>query len=544
MNTDATLAKLLEGWLDGGLSETEQSDLLRQLDEDANLRHRFAEQVAVIGATRAAADANPRWLALFDLLESDHANDGAARSFEVVTMERIESATRPSWNPRPSVWVLAAAVALLLVFSFLVQIPKTTLEASSPEPSATPLVAVVIGGSQGAAFQTGAYLKPGVISQENGWLTVQTLKGVSVTFDAPFKAVLSDLDRIRLEKGMARVRVPEGAEGFRLESPAFDVVDLGTEFGAKVNQDGTGTCRVFEGKADVSLLDSVGEVKRTKRLTASKSVSINPSSEALQMIEEKDTDYPAIKQAPRPTLALTPSYAADVLSMKPAGYWRFETLPDGMMPNEVAGAPVMRTVGSPALASENGGNHSGELTRLNKVEFFKLQDGMKSMFEGDFTISYFSQLSWLQNFVMISGMRYDDSVKGHPLILQCYADLGKKGIKGSALHAVLRDPPAWDGGDEIVGPARMRPLHWHHIALTRANDTVTILLDGASVARKTIGSKPLDCREIFIGRLNGNTSQSRKEARGMVGHIDELAIFPRALSDKEIARLAMRTAMQ
>ena len=30
------------------------------------------------------------------------------------------------------------------------------------------------------------------------------------------------------------------------------------------------------------------------------------------------------------------------------------------------------------------------------------------------------------------------------------------------------------------------------------------------------------------------------EARGLVGHIDELAIFPRALTDMEIHRLALR----
>jgi hypothetical protein len=40
-----------------------------------------------------------------------------------------------------------------------------------------------------------------------------------------------------------------------------------------------------------------------------------------------------------------------------------------------------------------------------------------------------------------------------------------------------------------------------------------------------------------VGRLNGNREQSRMESRGLVGHIDELAVFPRALSDGEIRRL-------
>lgn len=540
MNPEATLAKLLEGWLDGGLSEAEQSDLLRQLDEEPQLRRRFSEQVAVLGATRAAADANPRWLALFDLMEHENASDRLARSFEVVTMERIEFASRPMRDLRPTVWALVATVTLLLVLGFLVKIPKTQSVGPPPEPADLASVAVVIGGSPEAEFKLGAYLKPGVISQQSGWLTVQTLKGVCVTFDAPFEATFSDLDRMHLKKGMARVRVPEGAEGFRLESPAFDVVDLGTEFAAKVNEDGTGTCRVFEGKADVSLLDSVGEVKQTQRVTASKSVQISPSSNAIQMIEEKDADYPGIKQKPRPTLALEPSYAADLLALAPAGYWRFEEITGGELRNEVTGGPVMRPFGSASVAAENEGNHSGELTRIDKVEFFMINDGTLAVFKGDFAISYFVQLSWLQNFAMISAMRYDDRVKGHPLILQCYADLSKRGLKGSALHAELRDPPAWNGGTEIVGPALLRPLHWHHIAATRGNGMVTLYLDGKPVARKAMESIPLDCREIFVGRLNGNISQSRMEARRLVGHIDELAIFSRSLTEAEIRKLAMK----
>lgn len=123
------------------------------------------------------------------------------------------------------------------------------------------------------------------------------------------------------------------------------------------------------------------------------------------------------------------------------------------------------------------------------------------------------------------------------MILQCYASLSKRGIEGSALHAVFRDPPGWDGGVEIFGGARLRPHRWHHLAMTRHNGTVTIFLNGKIAARDSAGSMPLDGSEIYVGRLNGNPRQSRTEARGLVGHIDELALFPRALSEAEIRRL-------
>lgn len=543
MNSDATLARLLEGWLDGGLPPSEEADLLRMLADDPHLRRRFAEQVAMLGATRAAEDTSPRWLALFDLLEHD---DKSAPSFEEATMSRIhaEAGPRKSWW-KPVAWSLAAAVVLSLIALSLIHqkptgnsAPEMTFGGGAPRPVSSSAIAVAVACSPESKVRPGDYLDPGFISQQEGWMTLQTLNGVSVTLDAPFKANLINHDRIHLSNGVARVHVPEGAEGFLLESPTFNVLDLGTEFATKVHPDGTGTCRVFEGKADVSLLDSMGESEKTRRLQANESVRINRSQQALQTIDEKDNDYPAIKQAPRPVLRLAPGYADTVLGQEPAGYWRFEEIKDGQLANEVPGVTRMHAVGSASLSEEDGGNHSGNLTHRGQAESFHIHGGTNAMFERDFTISFFSQFSWLQNFALISGMRYDRQVQGHSLILQCYASLWKIGIRGSALHSELRDPPAWDGGLLTMGEARLQPLRWHHIAMTRSETAVTIYLDGEIVATTAADSMPLDCRELFVGRLNGNPGQSRAESRGMVGNIDELAIFKRALSQDTIRLLA------
>lgn len=543
MNPETSLAQLLEGWLDGGLTDAGQSDLLRRLDEDPALRRRFAEQVATLGALRAAADAHPRWLALFDAL--DHADDpgGKTLSFETATMSRIESANQKRGWSRSVLWGLAAMMVLLLVGGFLLKIrqpvePPPPLAGSSAETSRVASVAVVIGGSPEAELTTGSYLTPGIISQNEGWMTFQTLNGVCVTLDAPFEASILSHDRVLLNKGRARVRVPEGAEGFRLESPTFDVVDLGTEFGALVNADGTGTCRVFEGKADVSLLDSIGEVKRTQQLGASESVRISAPRQTMDTITESDESYPEIKQPPRPKLYLPSTYAAEVMSKAPAGYWRFEKVRNAAIANEVPGGVILQAIGSATVTAEEGDNHSGNLTDRSQTEFFQIPSRAHAMLTGDFSITLFAQFAWLQNFALISASRYDSAVQGHSFVLQSYASYRRSGFNGTGLHAVLRDPPAWDGGPEVYGKMEVRPLHWHHIAAVRNRDEMTLYLDGVVVARETVGSMPLDCRNIFIGRLNGNFHQSRMEARGLVGHIDELAIFPRALSDDEIRRLA------
>ncbi len=543
MSHDATLVKLLEAWQDDGLSEADEAALLQVLRDDAGLRRAFAEQVAMLGAVRAAADQAPRWLALFDLLEHDGNAGGAEMiSFEDATMKRIAPTPSRGWHELPSVRVLAAAVAILLAGSFFLK-PGTRKDTISsvpaPAPAVIPPVAVIVGSSAEAHQLAGTYLKPGTISQDSGWFTLQTLSGVLVTLDAPFRAELISNSRIRLNEGRARVRVPSGAEGFKLESPAFDVVDLGTEFAAKVNTDGTGTCRVFAGKADVSLLDSIGEAKVTRRLAANESVSVHPSAQDLRKIEEKNDDYPQIKQPPRPKLALPPSYASTVMEMKPAAYWRFEAIIDKNVPDEVTGGIRLQAAGSASIANESAGNRSGELTHLNQLEFFQIPSQTGPMLRGDFTFAMFTQFEWLQNFALFSAMRYDNDVQGNSLILQAYSGFRRNGGNGTGLHAVLRDPPSWDGGSQVFGSTLLRPRHWHHIVVARKGDQLTLYLDGEVVGKETVGSMPLDCRQIYIGRLNANPEHSRQEARGLVGHIDELAIFTRALTDEEVRKLGL-----
>lgn len=197
----------------------------------------------------------------------------------------------------------------------------------------------------------------------------------------------------------------------------------------------------------------------------------------------------------------------------------------------------MKAVGTATVTAEEAGNHSGELARRLQTEYFQISTA-KYLLQGDFSISLFAQFDWLQNYALISAMRFDDKVQGHPFIMQIYTAYRSASRKETALNVVFRDPPGWDGGIEAYGNTILRPLHWHHMAVTRDDGLVTTYLDGEEIATEFVSDMPMDCRQIFIGRLNGNASQSRMEARGLVGRIDELAIFPSALTQEEIRLLA------
>jgi hypothetical protein len=184
--------------------------------------------------------------------------------------------------------------------------------------------------------------------------------------------------------------------------------------------------------------------------------------------------FPELKQPPRPTLALPLSYAAELLAMGPAGYWQFEEIREGVVADEVPDGARRVAAGTAAIVSESAGNHSGELTRRTQAEYFQIPNRTRPMLQGDFSFGLFAQFGWLQNFALLSATRSSGTTS---------------------------PPPA------------------------RATSSRSISTASGSAA------KPWDrcrwtARRSSVGRLNGNASQPRMEARRLVGHLDELAIFP------------------
>lgn len=542
MNKDATLAKLLEGWIDDTLTEEEQSALLVELDVNPDLRRRFAEQVAMLGATRAVTDAQPRWLALFDLLDRENTPKGKILSFESATMARIRASSPQKVSRRSVVtgwWAAAAAVTLLLTGAYLFRDRRVDKIVAENVTEKTPPVGIIVGASPETRLAVGEQMSPGKISQQAGWLTLEMLNGATVTFDAPFEAQLVSFDHILLQQGRARVRMAEGSKGFQLETPGFNVVDLGTEFAVNLEASDSGKCRVFEGKVEVSLLDEVATNRQPMSVSSQQSLSVEPGQQRMQLIDEQDSDYPSIKLAPREKLQLPATYESTMMAMKPTGYWRFENIPKSReVPNLVQGGHILMADGSAAIEEEAGGNHSGALMGRGRREFFQISSGKAAdLLVGDFTISLFAQFESMQNFTLLSAMRYDTQVQGYSLMWQSYAPAQQDEQRKSLLHAEFVDPPSWNRGIELYGRAALLSRKWHHFAARRKSGEVTLYVDGLEVVRQFVGTMPLDCRNIFIGRLNGNDQQTDVQSFKLVGHVDELAIFTRSLSADEIGQL-------
>lgn len=102
-------------------------------------------------------------------------------------------------------------------------------------------------------------LRPGqTLRLERGFMELRLLNDIVIVLDSPSEFTLSSLDRGVLDFGEVAVRVPEGSEGYVIDTPTARLTDLGTEFAVGVASDGATNLRVVEGEVAVSERDASG----------------------------------------------------------------------------------------------------------------------------------------------------------------------------------------------------------------------------------------------------------------------------------------------
>ncbi|MAD80737.1 MAG: iron dicitrate transport regulator FecR [Planctomycetaceae bacterium] len=246
MNRD--INTLINGYLDDELTEADHRELNDWIKADPEHAARFARAVM-----------------LHDRLQWEF----SAAVAEIPTLEPLV-APKVARPRRPASHVGRRVAVGILAASLLVALSVFYWQSQRDDPTGGRTVArarfatvanlVDVQWEDGVILRRGERIGTQVIAIQSGAVRLQFDDGVEVTLQGPARYELVSPDTTRLTAGLLTATVPPGAEGFRVETPTAEIIDLGTAFGVQLDEDGTSHVSVFHGEVEVALPES-GEKK-------------------------------------------------------------------------------------------------------------------------------------------------------------------------------------------------------------------------------------------------------------------------------------------
>ena len=203
------LDTLIHRYLDGTISADEMTTLNATLLADQAARRRFA-----------------------DLLNLDSAIAATAAGWT----EKAVPTRKVIAFPRAARWLaaVAACVALLAGGSWWWQ--------------SRGAFATVVKDAGVENLSAGVKLRSQNCRLAAGTVELLTAQGARVVIEAPAEFRFESAQRLIMRRGRLSADVPPAAKGFTVVTPSGDAVDLGTQFGVDVPEQGAAEIHVFEGE--------------------------------------------------------------------------------------------------------------------------------------------------------------------------------------------------------------------------------------------------------------------------------------------------------
>jgi hypothetical protein len=545
---DGDLQDLLALWLgDHDPGPARRDALLVRLRDDTAFRLAFVEEIRLLGMLRAVQSSEPRWLQLEDLIGWSAAPPA---DVEALAQRVVQEGRRWLRVRRLARWSAAAALALLVGGGLFLALRPRAVEPGLEVATAIKVENVRWEGRPPLA--EGSVVSAGRLRLQSGRLTLAFFRGVWLTVEGPADLELLAADRVLCRQGKLRARVPHGAEGFTVLAADYEVVDLGTEFAVNLEPDGRSCVMVFEGEAAVSFLDKDGRSVRGALLERRRSVEVDPNAGRIQEVEPQPEAFVPLAEFVPPPLELAGGYAAEVLAARPWGYWRFESLADGRVPNEIAGGPALKALGGVALERSPGGNGWAR---------FRPDDPAQALLmEGEWAPSRapgYALEVWVQadlpsasaygQTALVGLIDREDSLDEKHL---AYLELTARGWRSPHEPCAVRFVDRWPAdvccGTDVFSRRTVAPSLWRHLVGQKCGDRVELYVDGERVGTSPARASTADpeaagtapCR-LLVGRLKQRSHPPYiQEIRPFEGRLDELAVYDRPLSPAEIRRHA------
>jgi hypothetical protein len=242
-NLSEPLKDLIDDYLSGLLDETRIRELEERLRADADARRYFVR---------------------YARLHTDIHLEVRARKAGERALDRIEQLIQDGFLSRRSLLrkavarlTIAAGLLFAVVAGWLLVKGRTVPnDGQGHEPAVAWLVNAQNCLWSDDVGPAGDMHQGKVLTLARGLAEIRFQCGARVVLNGPASLQILSGKGARLMQGKLTARVPEAAKGFEVLSPQGKVIDLGTEFGLSVSENGSTNVYVFEGKVEAHPADA------------------------------------------------------------------------------------------------------------------------------------------------------------------------------------------------------------------------------------------------------------------------------------------------
>ena len=117
----------------------------------------------------------------------------------------------------------------------------------------------------------------------SGYAKLKFDNGAEVIIEGPSEFQLISVEQMRVSYGKLTAIVPPAASGFRVDTPAMSVIDLGTEFSVKTGNNGVSSVHLYNGRASLQI-GQVGNRKDSHILSQGQARSVDPRTGRIEVI--------------------------------------------------------------------------------------------------------------------------------------------------------------------------------------------------------------------------------------------------------------------
>ena len=358
-------------------AQRETRELL-DLEADQGLNPEQSERLAGLLSTQ------PEALDLFieytDQSAALHKTSGQNLSIGEELVSRVENGLmdhpRTHWiPPLGKTWLAAASIALVagLVFFNIGRLspPEATINYTNAKLARAVNADWKIGTGQDTSsikLRSGESLPEGRIHLVTGLAQVTFDSGTAMILEAPAEFEIRGDNAGFLYQGRATARVPQGAQGFILDTPALHVVDLGTEFALSASASGLTDVMVIEGEVEVNLPTSLDT--QPIRLLENHAMRADRTIGTLESIESEN--LPSFRRTLPSEVALRPDATGN--DWNSAANWD-DNLPASADKDYHIGRGFSQAIDTP---TQKVSTFKGRSLHINRGGILRLHDNRKA----------------------------------------------------------------------------------------------------------------------------------------------------------------------